>query len=86
MQRYFLKNKEGNNLIFFEQDLHHIKNVMRFRENDQIEAIWNEIIYLCKIDSISPFSLKVIKEEKTVKKNNVKLSVAVSLVQEQNLT
>ena len=83
MQRYFLKNKEGNNLIFFEQDLHHIKNVMRFRENDQIEAIWNEVIYLCKIDSIDPFSVKVIKEEQSTKENNVKLSVAISLVQEQ---
>jgi len=42
MQRYFIKEKQGNNFILHDTDLHHIKNVMRNKINDQIEIVYNE--------------------------------------------
>lgn len=83
MQRYFLKNKKDDNLIFCEKDLHHIKHVMRFKVNDQIEAIWNKQVYLCNIDSLEPFSVSILKTQKTESIDKFNLIIAVALVQEQ---
>ena len=44
MQRYFLKSITDNELIFYDSDIHHIKNVMRYKIGDLIEAIWDETI------------------------------------------
>ena len=83
MQRYFLKEKQQDTLILYEQDLHHIKNVMRYKENDQIEVVWNGMVYLCNIDVLSPLKLSIIKEYQEDRDLNVSLTIAVSLVQEQ---
>lgn len=83
MQRYFLKEKHQDTLILYEQDIHHIKNVMRYKENDQIEVVWNGIVYLCKIDVLNPLKLSIIKEYQEDRDLNISLTIAVSLVQEQ---
>ena len=48
MQRYFVK-KENDKLILNESDLHHIKNVMRLKSNDQIICVFDNKSYLCSI-------------------------------------
>lgn len=83
MQRYFLKEKHQDTLILYEQDIHHIKNVMRYKENDQIEVVWNGIVYLCKIDVLNPLKLSIIQEYQEDRDLNISLTIAVSLVQEQ---
>lgn len=83
MQRYFLESKKDNNLNFYEKDLHHIKHVMRFKVNDQIEAIWNQQVYLCNIDNLEPFSVSIVKIIDQEPMNKFNLTIAVSLVQEQ---
>ena len=83
MQRYFLKSITDNELIFYESDIHHIKNVMRYKIGDQIEAIWDETIYLCQIASIEPLNVSIIDTKKENRDNNINLTIAISLVQEQ---
>lgn len=83
MQRYFLKEKKDNQLMLYEQDEHHIKKVMRNKENDHIEAVWQDTIYLCNIDSINPLTLSIIDERKEDCDLNIELTIAVSLVYEQ---
>lgn len=83
MQRYFLKDKVGNQLIFYDQDLHHIKNVMRFKKNDKIEIVWNNTVYLCNIDNLEPFSTSILEELNEQSNLNIELIIAISLVQEQ---
>ena len=56
-------DKKNNELILYESDLHHIKNVMRYKENDQIEVVFHEIVYICNIISLDPLKLNIIKEE-----------------------
>ena len=34
MQEYFAKDKKDNKLFLKQDDLYHIKNVMRMKEND----------------------------------------------------
>lgn len=83
MQRYFAKDKIDDELILYDTDIHHIKNVMRCKVNDQIEVVFNETVYICTIKNLTPLVLtidNIIKENKDL---NVELTVAVSLVQEQ---
>ena len=36
MQQYFGKNKKENTIFLNSEDLNHIKNVMRMKENDKV--------------------------------------------------
>lgn len=51
MQRYFTKEKIGNDFILSTEDLYHIKTVMRMRENDKIEVVYNNELYICKLNN-----------------------------------
>ena len=85
MQRYFAKEFNNNNMILRDSDIHHIKNVMRMKENDLIEVIYDNKLYICSITSFDPFSLKI---DKIIDEDNgIKLDVtiAVSLVKEQKM-
>lgn len=83
MQRYFAKDKVDDKFLLYDSDYHHIKNVMRLKENDQIEVVYNNIVHICSIKSISPFELTINKELIEQKDLNVELTVAIALVQEQ---
>lgn len=79
MQRYFinedLKNKK--NLILSADDLHHLKNVMRSRNGDEITCIdINGQVYSCMIDEVEQGSIKIIKE---IDENN-ELDVEITLI------
>lgn len=85
MQRYFAKEKIDNTFILHDSDIHHIKNVMRFKINDQIVVIYDSIVYTCKITSIDPLNLEVISNKKEDRELNTNLTVAISLVNEQKM-
>ena len=82
MQQYFAKNK---NLELEDSDYHHIKNVMRMKKDDIIKVVFDNVIYTCKLTSITnKSSFEIInKEEKN--KNNYCVDVAFSLIKEQKL-
>ena len=42
MQRYFAKNKINNSFILEDSDLYHIKTVMRMKNDDEIEVIYDK--------------------------------------------
>lgn len=82
MQQYFAKNKDLN---LEDSDYHHIKNVMRMKIGDLIKVVYDEVIYTCKITSISnDVTFDIIKEEKKDNKN-VDITIAFSLIKEQKL-
>lgn len=83
MQRYFAKEKKDSNLILYEGDLHHIKNVMRCNLGDQIEVVYDNVIYLCNIISLDPINLEIVSSSNEDREIDVKLTVALSLVTEQ---
>lgn len=83
MQRYFLKDKKNNQLMLYEQDEHHIKKVMRNKENDHIEVVWENTIYLCNIDSVEPLIISIINSKTEDRELDTELTIAISLVYEQ---
>ena len=83
MQRYFVKEKKNDKFILESTDIHHIKKVMRCKNNDKIEIVCDKKVYLCNIDNIETLELSIIESYEEDRKSNVELTVAVSLVQEQ---
>lgn len=83
MQRYFVKEKNNHDFILTNNDIHHIKKVMRCKNNDKIEVVYNNIVYLCNIDNIEPLTLSIIDSYEEDRTGNINLTIAVALVQEQ---
>ena len=85
MQRYFAKEKNEDNFILYESDIHHIKNVMRYKEGDEIEVVYEKIVYKCKIKNIFPLKLDIISSNNEDREMNLELTIAISLVNEQKM-
>jgi len=83
MQRYFVKEKNNDNFILSDSDIHHIKKVMRCQNNDKIEIVFEKKVYLCNIDDIETLTLSIINSYEEDRESNVNLTIAVALVQEQ---
>lgn len=66
MQQYFSKKQENNILYLNEDDIHHIKNVMRMKPNDEVLVCFNKTIYLCTLnDDYKSANIKSIYKEGT---------------------
>ena len=50
MQEYFAKDKKDNILYLKQDDLNHIKNVMRLKEKDNIIAVYDNVSYICSLN------------------------------------
>ena len=85
MQRYFAKEILNNNILLNDNDIHHIKNVMRMKENDKIEVIYNKKLYICSIEDINAFKIKIEEEKEENNELNREVIVALGLVKEQKM-
>lgn len=83
MQRYFVKEKQGNFLILENSDVHHIKNVMRYKEGDKIECVYEENLYHCEIINPGSNQVQIISSEENTSTEKYPLTIAVGLVKEQ---
>lgn len=85
MQRYFAKNIENNKVELEQSDYHHIKNVMRYKKNDNIEVVFNNKLFIATILDIQNYDIKIIEEKEDNNELPVDLCVAVGLVKEQKM-
>lgn len=86
MQRYFAKNKEDKLFTLEESDYHHIKNVMRMKENETIEVVFDHTLYLACIQNVK--GKMEIREEKLVQKEEMsdkKITLFLPFLKEQKL-
>ena len=49
MQRYFSNSKENDKLFLINDDIYHITRVMRMKDNDKIEVIYDNDLYICNV-------------------------------------
>lgn len=82
MQRYFAIDK---NLELDTSDIYHIYKVMRMKQGDQIEVVFNGEINLCQIEELNVNSVKLNTLEKRTDNDELAygVTIAVSLVSEQ---
>ena len=84
MQQYFGTSKKDNTLLLNKDDLNHIKNVMRMKENDEIIVVYDDKSYICSLnkDLMSADIKDVFKSSD----NNSNLIVYVPLLNDEKLS
>ncbi|WP_342258412.1 RsmE family RNA methyltransferase [Spiroplasma endosymbiont of Dioctria linearis] len=84
MHSFFLDKIEKDYFEITNDDLHHIKNVIKLKEEEQIFCIYQDEKYLCKIFEISEKSCKarIISKENLIKKN-YKVNLILGIIREQ---
>ncbi len=89
MQRYFINEEDFfvTHAFIKGQDVHHIKNVMRMKENDYINIIVNTKEYNSQIEKIERDLVKVniIKEIKNDSELKIKITIAHGLVRKEKM-
>lgn len=63
MQRYFAYYDKHKNIIINDDDIFHIKKVMRMKVNDSFEVNADGDLFLCKISSLNPFEFEIISKK-----------------------
>lgn len=84
MQRYFSSNIKNNKFILNNDDLYHIKTVMRMKINDLIEVIYNNELYICHLDD----SYDAVIDEKidVLKKSKPYITLCLPLLTDQKFS
>ncbi|MFI3307435.1 MAG: RsmE family RNA methyltransferase [Mycoplasmatota bacterium] len=86
MQRYFSKIKENEYFILSNDDIHHITKVMRMKNEDEVEIVNEEKVYICSIENVNKnirFKIKFQQDE--IEKNKVEIILAIPLLKEQKM-
>lgn len=83
MQRYFSDKKIDNKIILNSDDIYHIKTVMRMKENDKVEVIYDKKLHICRLNN----NFELIVEDITKENNELdkEVIVALGLVKEQKM-
>lgn len=84
MQQYFGISKKDNNLYLNKDELNHIKNVMRMKENDEIIIVYEGKSYICSLNSdlLSANIKEVFKRDE----NESNLTVYMPLLSEEKMS
>jgi len=85
MQRYFATSRNNTTFILENSDIHHILHVMRMKNNDNIEVVYQEKLYLCQLEINSEqLSINIVKKiDELIKSKHITL--ILPLVKEQKL-
>ena len=79
MQRYFTSFKDEKNITISNDDIFHIVKVMRMKINDQFEINNDGDIYLAQINSLAPFSFKILKKIDEIHELKTKITLLYCL-------
>lgn len=85
MQRYFSNKKINDTLELNKDDLYHIMRVMRMKDGDTIEVVYDSIEYICKINVND---LPIVSIIKSSEKHNIiehKITLVIPLLKEQKM-
>lgn len=86
MQRYFAKEKKGDIFILQDDDIYHIRTVMRMQTKDLVEIVWNENVYICRIEkSNKEIQIKMTNECKIDIVKEIPVHLILPLVKEQKM-
>lgn len=83
MQRYFTKTRKDNQFILSKEDMYHIKVVMRMKDNDSIEVVYENKVYIC---NLYKDTILMEKEEITNYSKKIYTILCIPLLQEQKMS
>ena len=62
MQRYFASFLDNEHIKLTAEDEHHLLHVMRMKRGDEIEAVCDDKLYLCRLESTNPLDIFIVHE------------------------
>ena len=83
MQRYFSDCKIDNKLKLIDDDMYHIKTVMRMNNSDLIEVVYDEKLYICKVNLNS--NLMEIDHEEISLDDKMDVTLVIPLLKENKM-
>ena len=75
--QYYLVNKVNDSFVFSDEDKHHIKDVMRYKDGDEVYCVCDKKQYLAKLSFVNNDIVPVVIKEDTTKRE---LDVEVTLI------
>lgn len=86
MQRYFAKQKTNNHFTLSEEDMYHIKTVMRMSEHDKIQVVYDAKAYLCCLENVNKnMEIRIEKKLETKENKMPKVTLFIPLLKEQKM-
>lgn len=86
MQRYFAKDLKQDIFLLDEKDYHHIKNVMRMKEAEKIEVVYENTLYLACIQNVKGNPIVCMQEKLAVeKKAHPEITLFIPFLHEQKI-
>lgn len=86
MQRYFAKEKTGNLFVLGDDDLYHIRTVMRMKDNDKIYVVYDKVTYICCLENVkNDIKVKVLEEVKSDSESGLEVTLFLPLLKEQKM-
>lgn len=86
MQRYFSKERLDNKLVLNDDDLYHIRTVMRMKDNDEIIVVYEKKAYLCCLENVKENIQILIKNElEKVDYKTPNITLIIPILKEQKM-
>jgi len=86
MQRYFSRELNNNRFKLNNDDLYHITRVMRMKENDLIEVVYEKEVYLCNLEFHGNEVYVNVKEKiESVSEDNHEIVLIIPLLKEAKM-
>lgn len=85
MQRYFAIDKKDDYVVLSKDDYHHIINVMRMNDNDEIEVVYDGKLYNAIIENLKNNSIRIIKEMEHKSDIYPSITLIIPALKEQKL-
>ena len=86
MQRYFAKEKKGNTFLLNDKDLYHIRTVMRMEDNDKVEVVYQENLYICILKNVkNQIEIETVEEIKKAKVKLPQVILVLPILKEQKM-
>ena len=85
MQRYFSNEIKDNKFILKSDDIYHITKVMRMKNNDKIEVVYKEEVYLCSLNFSNNLEVNIVEKIKKCQKDNYEITLIIPLLKEQKM-
>lgn len=83
MQRYFSNELKDNKFKLKKDDIYHITHVMRMKDNDKIEVVYEKQVYLCNL-SFSNDDVSVVINQKleSINSDTAEITLIIPLLKE----
>ncbi len=86
MQRYFSETKNDDIFILSNDDIYHITVVMRLKENDKIEVVYQNVAYLCNLEkNNNELIIKCAEAIQTEEQKIPEIILCIPLLKEQKM-